>query len=138
MRKKEREASRVTVTPSRMTVTHAEAEAEAYSEREREAVPTDNSPNPNSLSFIDIPEIPTDMDAEAERAAATAYHRDKGHSLTTHRWRSWVLAAVASGRYAKRKKGPPTEAEVAAERRKCVERMAAESADAANLERLRA
>lgn len=84
----------------------SDSDSDSDSYREREA---------DSLSDFDLSECPKDMNTAAEQKACDEYHVESG-GITQTRWRSWVLAAIATGRYAKALKRKPTEAECRAER----------------------
>lgn len=75
-----------------------------------------------SAAAIDhqIEECPRDMDAASEYLAFGRWCQEKGQAPTFTRWRRWVLRAKESGRYAKQKPRPPTEAEIQAERRRII------------------
>lgn len=97
-------ASRQNAVTGRLVTDSREHRAEADTERE-----------PRTLSAFDLSECPKDMDTEKEQKACDAYHAGKG-GITQARWRSWVLAAKASGRYAKASPRRPTDEECRAER----------------------
>lgn len=97
------------VTTKRCDSHSLEAEADTDTDSDRE-----------EAAALEIPEAPKDFDSEKEHPAFVAWCRKRGLAPNTERWRGWVLKAVDSGRYAKRPKRPPTEAECLAERRRII------------------